>query len=142
SGRHDSSQDPAARSRPHGPRRGRPSLTDTKTSGVSAMLIEFLSRRPTETRVAVAVGVLLLVCGVQSPGAQESRPESSSNDIPERYRRQVAPMPSTYWRAPDLRDYTRVLKSTEAPPIDANKRYQLPELIDLAQRVNPETRVA
>jgi len=106
------------------------------------MLIEFLSRRPTVTRVAVTVGVLLLVCGVQSPGAQESRPESSSNDIPERYRRQVAPMPSTYWRAPDLRDYTRVLKSTEAPPIDANKRYQLPELIDLAQRVNPETRVA
>ena len=27
--------------------------------------------------------------------------------------RQVAPTPSTYWRSPDLRDYTRVLKSTE-----------------------------
>src|SRR5439155_244786 len=65
-----------------------------------------------------------------------------SKDIPERYSRQVAPTPSTYWRAPDLRDYTRALKPTEAPLIDPNKRYGLPELIDLAQRVNPETRVA
>src|SRR5262249_40517662 len=55
--------------------------------------------------------------------------------------RQVAPTPGTYWRSPDLRDYTRVLKQTEAPLIDPNKRYDLPELIDLAQRTNPETRV-
>jgi len=34
-----------------------------------------------------------------------------------------------------------VLKSTDAPLIDPSKRYELPELIDLAQRVNPETRV-
>src|SRR5215813_1514995 len=84
---------------------------------------------------AMMVGVLF-VCGVQSVFAQESR------DIPERYSRQVAPTPSTYWRSPDLRDYTRVLKQTEAPLIDPNKRYDLPELIDLAQRINPETRVA
>src|SRR5215510_3442391 len=95
------------------------------------------------TRVAAIVGaILLFLYSVQSPGAQESRPESSTTDIPERYRRQVAPTPSTYWPAPALRDYTRVLKSTEAPLIDANKRYELPELIDLAQRANPETRVA
>src|SRR5207245_5577114 len=56
--------------------------------------------------------------------------------------RQVAPTPGPYWQAPALRAYTRVLKSTEAPLIDPNKRYELPELIDLAQRVNPETRVA
>ena len=84
---------------------------------------------------AIVVGVLV-ICNVQSVGAQDSR------DIPERYSRQVAPTPGTYWRPPDLRDYTRVLKSTEAPLIDPNKRYDLPELIDLAQRVNPETRVA
>jgi outer membrane protein len=102
----------------------------------------FLSSRWRAARVAAAVGAILLVCSVQSPGAQESRPESPTTDIPERYRRQVAPTPSTYWRSPDLHDYTRVLRSTEAPPIDSNKRYELPELIDLAQRVNPETRVA
>ena len=39
----------------------------------------------------------------------------SATDIPARFSRQVAPSPSTYWRPPDLRDYTRVLKSTEAP---------------------------
>src|SRR5678815_848802 len=66
----------------------------------------------------------------------------SAADIPARFSRQIAPSPSTYWRAPDLRDYTRVLKSTEAPLIDPERHYALPELIDLAQRVNPETRVA
>ena len=106
------------------------------------MMIGFLNRPPTVACVAAIVGVVLLVCGVQSAGAQESRPESTTSDIPERYRRQVAPTPSTYWQAPALHDYTRVLKSTEAPLIDPNKRYELPELIDLAQRVNPETRVA
>jgi outer membrane protein TolC len=106
------------------------------------MANRFLSSRWRAARVAATVGAILLVCSVQSPGAQESRPESSTTDIPERYRRQVAPTPSTYWQAPALRDYTRVLKSTEAPLIDPNKRYELPALIDLAQRVNPETRVA
>src|SRR5215510_11174825 len=106
------------------------------------MTIDFPNRRPAVTWVAATVGVVLLAFGVQSLCAQESRPESTTTDIPERYRRQVAPTPSTYWPAPALRDYTRVLKSTEAPLIDPNKRYELPELIDLAQRVNPETRVA
>jgi len=85
---------------------------------------------------AAMVGGVLVVCSAQSVCAQDPR------DIPERYSRQVAPTPGTYWRSPDLRDYTRVLKSTEAPLIDPNKRYSLPELIDLAQRTNPETRVA
>src|SRR5262245_7199936 len=89
------------------------------------------------------LGALLLFGSVQSSWGQEPPRESpSTTDIPERYRRQVAPAPSTPWEAPALRDYTRVLKSTEAPLIDSNKLYELPELIDLAQRVNPETRVA
>jgi outer membrane protein TolC len=97
----------------------------------------------TAMSVAAIVGVMVLVGSVQCASAQESHPEPPpARDIPERYSRQVAPMPSTYWRSPNLRDYTRVLKSTEAPLIDPNKRYDLPELIDLAQRVNPETRVA
>jgi len=35
-----------------------------------------------------------------------------------------------------------VLKSAERSPIDSQNRYELVELIDLAQRLNPETRVA
>ena len=62
--------------------------------------------------------------------------------IPERLRRQVAPTPSAPWHAPDLRGYTSVPKSAELSPIDPQKHYELVELIDLAQRMNPETRVA
>src|SRR2546426_5447603 len=94
------------------------------------------------TRVTATMGAVLLLYSAQPASAQESQQSPSATDIPERYRRQVAPAPGTSWRSPDLRDYTRVLKSTEAPLIDASKRYGLPELIDLAQRVNPETRVA
>ena len=98
---------------------------------------------PISTRVTATVGAVLLLLSAQASSAQESSQQSPpATDIPERYRRQVAPTPSTYWQSPALHDYTRVLKSTEAPLIDANKRYELPELIDLAQRVNPETRVA
>src|SRR2546425_13271617 len=93
-------------------------------------------------RVTATVGAVLLLYSAQTASAQESQQSPSATDIPERYRRQVAPVPSTYWQSPALHDYTRVLKSTEAPLIDASKRYGLPELIDLAQRVNPETRVA
>ena len=93
--------------------------------------------------VAATVGALLVAFTASSTSAQEPRPESPpTKDIPERYGRQVAPAPGTPWRAPDLRDYSRVLKSTEGPLIEPERRYGLPELIDLAQRVNPETRVA
>src|SRR5262249_27943300 len=66
----------------------------------------------------------------------------SQYEMPERLRRQVAPAPSAPWRSPDLRGYTNVLKEMEPSAIDPQKRYDLVELIDVAQRQNPETRVA
>jgi len=63
-------------------------------------------------------------------------------EMPERLESLVAPTPSSPWRSPDLRGYSDVLKSSERSPIDPQKRYELVELIDLAERVNPETRVA
>ena len=93
----------------------------------------------TSARLAATIGVVLFACGAQSSTAQEPPPAAG---IPERYGRQVAPTPSTYWRAPNLGRYVDVLKSTEAARLDPAKRYELPELIDLAQRTNPETRVA
>ena len=104
------------------------------------MVIVSLSSRQTATTVAATVGAVLLVCSVQSPSAQESRREPPrAAAMPERFSRQVAPTPSTYWRSPDLRGYTGVLKSTEAPPIDSSKRYALPELIDLVwqEKIEP-----
>jgi len=52
------------------------------------------------------------------------------------------------WSAPDLPAYSRALTETEhtsAPTpvsVDPQKTYDLSELIDVAQRTNPETRVA
>ena len=79
--------------------------------------------------------------------AEEGReePVSSSRreyEMPERLRRQVSPAPSVPWQTPDLGAYATVLKNVEPSPIDPQKRYELAELVDLAERLNPETRVA
>jgi outer membrane protein TolC len=63
-------------------------------------------------------------------------------ELPERLGRQVAPNPGEPWHAPDLTRYTNRLKSAELSPIDPEKRYSLVELIDVAESVNPETRIA
>jgi outer membrane protein len=89
----------------------------------------------------------LLICWAPQATAQETSLELSpstraSGDMPERLSRQVAPNASTPWRQPALQEYTKVLKAAERVPIDPQKRYDLVELIDLAQRTNPETRVA
>jgi len=60
------------------------------------------------------------------------------------------PSPNRPWKAPDLPRYSAALAETEHPPageagavsIDQGKQYELSELIDIAQRSNPETRVA
>ncbi len=80
-------------------------------------------------------------------GSQESQAKPAGSTpidyaMPEHLGRQIAPTPSAPWSAPDLRSYTSLLKSTESPPVDLQKRYELAELIDIAQRLNPETRVA
>ena len=55
---------------------------------------------------------------------------------------QVSSSPRVLWQPPDLHGYTRALQQPEASPLAPEKRYTLAELIDLAQRTNPETRVA
>jgi len=60
------------------------------------------------------------------------------------------PSPSRPWKAPDLPRYSAALAETEQPhagatgavSVDSSKQYELSELIDIAQRTNPETRVA
>jgi outer membrane protein len=60
------------------------------------------------------------------------------------------PSPDRAWKAPNLRRYEAALSETEharaheapAVPIDSQKAYELSELIDIAERTNPETRVA
>jgi outer membrane protein len=101
------------------------------------------------SRLAASALGVLLISYVTPAAAQETRPDpdvsSSTRDagaMPERLKRLVAPSPNTPWQPPALRGYTSVLKADERVVIDPQKRYDLVELIDLAQRTNPETRVA
>src|SRR6267378_4095348 len=50
--------------------------------------------------------------------------------------------PESPWQPPDLENLASVLKAKAEPEADAQKEYELAELIDLAERANPETRVA
>lgn len=94
------------------------------------------------------LGVSALVClPVRHANAQETRVEPSEasrmdRELPERLSRQVAPTPGEPWHAPDLTRYTNRLKSAEPSPINPEKSYGLIELIDIAESVNPETRIA
>ncbi len=114
---------------------------DKYESDMSVMLRETVG-----ILAGTALSVLMIFC-VPPAAAEESRPEPSpstrlDSGMPERLSRQIAPNPSTPWRPPALQEYTNVLKAGERVPIDPQKRYDLVELIDLAQRTNPETRVA
>src|SRR5262245_35309693 len=87
-----------------------------------------------------AIGLLAIGCSLLLPCAGAHA--QTGGDLPNRLRALVPPGPTAPWRAPDLREYSNALKATEQTPIDPARQYDLPELIDMAQRVNPETRVA
>src|SRR5262245_32091749 len=86
-------------------------------------------------------GLLAITCALMLAGTVGQALAQSANDLPERLRRQVAPGPAAPWRTPDLRAYSSALKPSEQAPIDPARQYDLLELIDIAQGVNPETRV-
>jgi outer membrane protein len=46
------------------------------------------------------------------------------------------------WQAPELRNLGGELTSVKEPEVDPSKNYELAELIDLAERINPETKAA
>ena len=55
----------------------------------------------------------------------------------------VAPVSSErLWATPDLQSYTSVLTTQKELEADAQKNYELAELIDLAERIHPETKIA
>jgi outer membrane protein TolC len=49
--------------------------------------------------------------------------------------------PDSPWPAPDLRTFAEPLREEHPSEIDPQKEYELAELIDLAERANPETKV-
>lgn len=89
--------------------------------------------------------VLVLLAGPAR--AQAPSPGSTASALldyvsPERLERQVSPSPGKSWRPDDLSGYTQRLATEEKSPIDPQKTYSLSELIDLAERINPDTRIA
>jgi len=90
----------------------------------------------------ILVVLLAISCSTLASCATERVSGQNGNDLPERLRTQVAPEPTTTWSAPDLHGYASALKPTEKVPIDRTHQYDLLELIDVAERANPETRIA
>ena len=100
---------------------------------------------PRSLRAAAILVACLLIgtsVGCSKTLTELPRPMRIDYERPERLGDQVAPTSTTPWRSPDLHEYARALKSAEPSPIEPQKRYTLIDLIDLAQRLNPETRVA
>jgi outer membrane protein len=110
---------------------------------VNAKIVDSILRRSTRA-APILVAYFLLVPGLARSDSSANPPGSTRIDfgMPEHLGRQMAPTPSAPWSAPDLRGYTSLLKTAEPSPIEPQKQYSLVELIDLAERVNPETRVA
>ncbi len=55
----------------------------------------------------------------------------------------IAPGPERPWTVPDTAGYSAIGRDrADAPAIEPGKAYELAELIDIAQRTNPETRMA
>src|SRR5215831_10329079 len=50
--------------------------------------------------------------------------------------------PDRPWTAPELRAISAPLREERPPELDADKEYELAELIDVAERSNPLTKVA
>jgi outer membrane protein TolC len=64
-------------------------------------------------------------------------------------REQVAPTSNRPWAPPNLPEYQNALRQDSAKALEKGKelvnprkKYALPDLIDLAEQLNPETRVA
>src|SRR6267142_6860532 len=89
-----------------------------------------------------AVSLLTLACPLLVSCAGGRAPAQNGGDLPERLGTLVAPDAATPWRPPDLQGYSKALRPTERVPIDPARQYDLLELIVVADRANPETRVA
>ena len=95
-------------------------------------------------RIATVALLFCLLCRLGSSSGLADEEESS-------WTRQQAKLlkglsapssPSEPWTAPDLSSISGPLKEKSASEVDTNKAYELAELVDLAERVNPETRLA
>src|SRR5215472_5565306 len=67
---------------------------------------------------------------------------SSDNSQPALKGLEAPARPDAPWPTPDLRAFSEPLREERPPELDADKEYELAELIDVAERANPQTKVA
>lgn len=80
-------------------------------------------------RLTLAVTAALALAACAAPDHKSMTQPMPEHDAPEPPRLTLA-------------DYSSPYQSQPAPSVQANHEYSLPELIDLAQRLNPSTRIA
>ncbi|HME71208.1 MAG TPA: TolC family protein [Myxococcota bacterium] len=59
-----------------------------------------------------------------------------------RWERAAPSSPDAPWTPPDLADYARALQLPKSPALETGRAYDLPALIDVAERANPKTHIA
>ncbi|HVM47549.1 MAG TPA: TolC family protein [Candidatus Acidoferrum sp.] len=94
--------------------------------------------------IIVAVLLFALVCRLGSSNASaEDGNSGSSRQESKLLKGLSAPSSaSSPWAVPDLSPISESLKEKTPSEVDTNKAYELAELVDLAERLNPETRLA
>src|SRR6267378_389796 len=94
--------------------------------------------------VCLAVTLTLLLSSEAGLMAQyrEGTQVSSENSSSVLKGLEAPSRPDAPWPTPDLRAFSERLRAERPQEIDTNKDYDLTELIDLAERVNPQTRFA
>ena len=94
--------------------------------------------------IAKALPVVCLLCQLGLSGALAGEEESHSQRQETKLLKGLsAPSrASEPWNTPDLSSISAPLKERSPSEVDTNKAYELAELVDLAERLNPETRMA
>jgi len=88
-------------------------------------------------RIARRVYVPVLVMALSASLAAQAL---SDDEL--RWERGAPSSPNSPWIPPDLTDYARALRLPESPALETGRTYDLPALIDVAERANPKTRIA
>jgi len=95
-----------------------------------------------DARIPLMLVFLLLGTGLAaraSGGGEGMQSQQSSSLV----KHLSAPArPDAPWSPPDLRTFSEALRDEHPSELDPQKEYELAELIDVAERTNPETKVA
>jgi outer membrane protein len=86
--------------------------------------------------IVTSLGIAVNAWGASGTAASSDPSSSVINGL-------KAPVSSKMsWQMPDMEAFSRMLKDQEPAEIDEQKEYDLTELIDIAERANPETKTA